>query len=300
MTATTESVVVTGGAGFIGSELVRALLARGAQVAVADRRPHPHCAVRSVSGDLDDPTVIDAAVPPGSTVVVHLAAKTSVLGSLADPHACYLANVAVTTALLERCRRVGVRRFVFASTNAVVGDTGGAVITETSPLHPRTPYGGTKAAAELLLTGYAAGFGIEASTLRFTNVYGPGMRDKENVVPQLLHAAQTGEPVQVYGDGEQRRDFVHVRDAVRALELAVFSGFPPVAVIGSGESVSVNELISLGERVSGRSILREHAPARSGEMREVVVDIALARSHGYRPLVTLEAGLTELWAELCL
>jgi UDP-glucose 4-epimerase len=293
-----EWILVTGGAGFIGRWVVRALLAAGARVSVLDRHPYPDGGVPSVVGDVRDPQVREAAVPPGLTGIVHLAAVTSVLGSLADPVLVHQVNVEGTAGLLELARRRSVPRFLMASTNAVVGDVGDATIHEGLPLRPLTPYGATKAAAEMLLSGYAGGYGLTACALRLTNVYGPGMAAKDSLVPRLMRAVRTGTTVEVYGTGAQRRDFVHVDDVVAGLLAAWRAGHTGPLVVGSGHSVSVLDLVAAVGEVAGRPVPVEHVPAKTGEMPAVVVSIDAARRLGYTPAVQLSEGLATVWADL--
>ncbi|MDQ3887033.1 MAG: SDR family oxidoreductase, partial [Actinomycetota bacterium] len=212
-------VVVTGGSGFVGRAVVAAFLARGQQVTVVDRHEHPDAPTEL--GELTDPEVRDAALDGGDVAgVVHLAAITSVLRSVDNPTETFRTNVEVTQALLEGCRIRGIDRLLMASTNAVVGDVGHARIDESFPLRPLTPYGATKAACEMLLSGYAGSYGMAACALRFTNIYGPGMGHKDSFVPRLMRAALAGRGVQVYGDGQQRRDLVHVDDVAAAVTRA--------------------------------------------------------------------------------
>jgi UDP-glucose 4-epimerase len=213
-------VLVTGGAGFIGRRVVRALLAEGHEVTVADLRAFPDPEVRSVTGDLCDPGVPERAVSPGTDVIIHLAALTSVLASVNDPVSTYRLNVDATARLLERARENEVGAFLLASTNAVTGNVGSAVITEQTVLRPLIPYGATKAAAEMLLGAYANCYGIAGAALRFSNVYGPGMGEKDSFIPRLMRAARDGEGVQVRGDGTMLRDVVHVDDVVQPGTLA--------------------------------------------------------------------------------
>ncbi len=298
-----EDLLVTGGAGFIGRSVVPALLAAGARVTVADRNPY-RCdrvdnggEVETVVGDLRDPTVRDQAVRPGLTGIVHLAAVTSVLGSLRDPVLVHEVNVEATAALLELARVRGVPRFVMASTNAVTGDVGATTIHEGLPLRPLTPYGATKAAAEMLLSGYAGGYGMATCALRLTNVYGPGMAHKDSMVPRLMRAVRDGTPIQVFGSGEQRRDFVHVSDVVAGLLSAWRAGHTGPLIVGAGESVSVLDLVAAVERVTGRPVPAEHVPAKPGEMPAVVVSIERAGALGYRPSTKLDEGLATVWDE---
>jgi UDP-glucose 4-epimerase len=290
-------VLVTGGSGFIGSRLVASLRAAGAEVVVADRVPHPDPAVRSVVGDLCDPQVRRAAVSPGLDAVVHLAAITSVLRSVEDPAGVYRLNVDATAGLLELARECEVPRFVLASTNAVTGDVGSAPISELLPLRPLTPYGATKAAAEMLLSAYAGVYGMRTCALRFANVYGPGMRHKDSFVPRLMRAAAAGTGVQVYGDGTQLRDYVHVDDVVQAVLVAWRTDHIGPLIVGSGRSTSVHDLVAAARTVTGAPIPVEHVPAKRGEMPAVVLDIAAARKLGYEPRHDLVSGLATVWPD---
>ena len=148
-------VLVTGGAGFIGRRLVGSLVAAGHEVTVVDRRPFPGDGVGAVTGDIRDDSVLARAVQPGMDAIFHLAAVTSVVDSIDDPAGTYQTNVAATASLLEFARTTGVGTFLLASTNAVVGNAGTETITERSPLRPLSPYGATKAAAEMMLNCYA-------------------------------------------------------------------------------------------------------------------------------------------------
>ena len=295
---TRADVVVTGGSGFIGRAVVRAFLARGLPVTVVDRLPfpEPEVGVRVVTGDLRDASVRAAAVTAQTAGIVHLAALTSVLKSVEQPERTFADNVLVTQELLELARKQGVKRFLLASTNAVIGDVGTATITPDLPLRPLTPYGATKAACEMLLSGYSGAYGMTTCALRFTNVYGPGMSHKDSFVPRLMRAALAGTGVKIYGDGLQCRDLVHVDDVVRAIALAWESGYSGRAIVGAGRSVSVLELVAAARAVTGAELPVEHVPAPSGEMPAVVVDIsASAETIGYRPEVSLEDGLATAW-----
>jgi UDP-glucose 4-epimerase len=297
--AWTGRVVITGGAGFVGRAAVAAFAGRGNPVTVVDRSAHPDPAVRSVVGDLTDPGLIAEALDGGDVAgVVHLAAITSVLRSVEHPAAVYQANVAVTQDLLEGCRQAGVGRFIMASTNAVVGDVGYATMQEAAPLRPLTPYGATKAAGEMLLCGYAGAYGMTNCALRFTNIYGPGMRHKDSFVPRMMRAAVTGRGVQIYGDGLQRRDLVHVHDVVAAVQSAWDRRFTGTAIIGSGQSVTVLELLDAVRAVTGCALPAQHVAAKPGEMPAVIVDISRARQQlGYRPSVSLVDGLATVWKD---
>jgi len=290
-------VLVTGGAGFIGRRLVKALLGTGAEVTVADLREPAEPGVRPVVGDLRDPSVAARAVSPGTDAIFHLAAITSVLKSLDDPAGTYATNVAATASLLELARTHGVKSFLLASTNAVVGDVGRSVITEQSPLRPLTPYGATKAAGEMLVNCYSAAYGVTGCSLRFSNVYGPGMQEKDSFVPRLMRAARDGHGVQIYGDGTQVRDLIHVDDIVAALLLAWRTGHTGPVIVGAGESVTVNDIVAAARAVTGAPIPAENVPPKPGEMPAVIVDISAARAMGYQPTHDLKSGIATVWPE---
>jgi UDP-glucose 4-epimerase len=290
-------VLVTGGSGFVGRALVSRLAARGDEVRVVDLRPFPDPRVDALVGDLRDPATVEAALAAGVDAVVHLAAVTSVLRSKEAPHEVFTTNVVATELLLERCRTLGVGRFVLASSNAVVGDVGRRTIDETLPLAPLTPYGATKAAGEMLCSAYAASFGLVAVALRFTNLYGPGMQDKDSVVARLMRAAITGSGIEVYGDGEQLRDYLYIDDACRALELALALPGPATLCVGAGRSVSMNELHRLACEATGRAIGKVHVPPKAGEMPAVIVDTSRLASLGLRPTVDLAEGLEATWRD---
>ncbi len=290
-------VLVTGGAGFIGRHVIRALLDQGHEVTSADRHACTDDRASSVVGDLRDPAVIAEAVRPGTGLIIHLAAVTSVLRSVQDPAGTYQLNVATTAGLLELARQRGVGTFLLASTNAVTGDVGRVTITEQTPLRPLTPYGATKAAGEMLLAAYSASYGLTGAALRFSNVYGPGMEAKDSFVPRLLRAARDGKGIQIYGDGTQMRDLVHVDDIVAGVLLAWKTGHNGPLILGSGESVAVNDIVDAARSVTGAEIPVEHVPPKPGEMPAVIIDISAARALGYAPRFDLKAGIATVWPE---
>lgn len=289
-------VLVTGGSGFIGGSVVSMLCAAGADVRNVDRHGRGDD-TPTIVGDLRDPDVVARAVTDDLDGIVHLAARTSVLESVRHPRETTTDNVEVTAALLDRARAVGVGRFFLASTNAVTGDVGTRTITEDLPLRPLTPYGATKAACEMLLHGYGASYDMQACALRMTNVYGAGMAHKDSFVPRLMRAALSGEYVQVYGDGTQRRDLVHTADVCRALVLAWERGIEGPLIVGSGSSISVLDLVDAAREATGHELPVKHVEAKQGEMPAVIVSIDRARGIGYDPQVTLVDGLRRVWSE---
>jgi len=257
---------------------------------------YPDPSVPTLLGDLRDEEFCHAAVE-GVDAVVHLAALTSVLGSIERPAEFHRTNVEATALLLDavRCARVGT--FVLASSNAVVGDVGSSAITEDVALRPLTPYGATKAAAEMLVAGYAGSYGIRAPVLRFSNVYGEGMGHKDSFIPRLMRAAADGGEVQIFGDGEQQRDLVYVGDLADGVAMAV-QGWPSGPVgIGAGHSLTVNDIAQAARVATGRPIHVAHVAPKPGEMPAVIVDISRARSLGYEPQLSLVEGLRRVWPD---
>jgi UDP-glucose 4-epimerase len=252
--------------------------------------------IACIQVDLRLPGAIESVIQPGVDSIVHLAASTSVLASVDRPAETFENNVMVTSALLEQARHCRVGTFVFASTNAVVGPARHFPIHERTPLAPLTPYGATKAAAEMILSTYNAMYGVRCAWLRLTNVYGQGMGHKDSVVPRLLKAAQVGATFNVYGDGEQVRDYVYVADVASAMRRAVEDPrWEGPVVIGSGVSTSVLDLAGMVREVTGVDLPLRHVPAKPGEMPKVAVDVSHARTLGWHPTTQLPEGLVPVW-----
>jgi UDP-glucose 4-epimerase len=291
-------ILVTGGSGFVGRHVVADLHGAGAHVRVVDLQPHPDPEVEFVRGDIAERGVLDAALGGGFDGVVHLAAVTSVLRSMEHPELTYRTNVAATASLLEAGRAAGVSSLVFASTNAVTGPTDAPAITEAAVLQPLTPYGATKAAAEMLMSAYTASYGLRCAAVRLTNVYGPGMQAKDSIVARLMRAIRLGQRFEIYGDGRQVRDYVHALDVTAAMRLALGSpAWSGPMVIGSGRSLSVLEVVDAVRRVTGAEIDVQHGPPRAGEMPAVIVDPSRAQAAGWSPQYSFEEGLGGVWEE---
>jgi UDP-glucose 4-epimerase len=304
-------VLVTGGSGFIGRHAVAELSRAGASVRVVDLKPHPDPDVDIVVGDISDADVISEAFAGGIDSVVHLAAVTSVLRSVENPGATFDTNVAGTHALLEASRAAGVGAFVFASTGGAVtgpmelsgsaAPDGGAlepVIVETATLRPLTPYGATKAAGEMLMSAYTACYGVRCVCLRFTNVYGPGMQAKDSIVARLMRAIRLDRTFEIYGDGRQVRDYVHVSDVIGAVRLGLDrEDWHGPILIGSGKSLSVLQVVDTVRSVSGAALPVEHGPARAGEMPAVIVDPSRALAAGWSPRFEFAEGVRGVWEE---
>lgn len=306
----TTSCLVTGGAGFIGSHIVARLLADGHSVRVIDnlstgsRRNFDGIQDRVDlhEADLRDPESCRRATE-GIAVIFHLAALPSVPRSIADPWASHDHNVNGTMRLLEAAREAGVRRVVYSSSSSVYGDTPTLPKVETSEPLCRSPYAAAKLAGEQYVLAFARAGLLEGAALRYFNVFGPRQSPDSAyaaVIPAFFEAAGTGTPARVHGDGGQTRDFTYVDNVVEANMLA---GFQPaervngqVVNCGAGARTSLNALLQLVERVTGRPVMRETLPNRAGDVRDSLASLERAEAVlGYRPSVTLEQGLGHTW-----
>ena len=296
---TGRRVLVTGGSGFIGRHVVSELSAAGAAVRVIDLQPHPDPSVDIVVGDIADPTAVAEALHGGCDSIVHLAAVTSVLKSIQEPERTFDTNVIGTNMVLTAGRDAGVTSLAFSSTNAVTGPMTAPKISEAAVLNPLTPYGSTKAAGEMLMSAYTAVYGLRCACIRLTNVYGPGMQAKDSIVARLMRCIRLGTTFQIYGDGTQVRDYVHALDVVAAIKLGLSSEqWSGPTVIGSGESLSVHEVIAAVQEVSGAEIPVEHVDPKPGEMPAVIVDPSRAHAAGWFPRYPkLADGLVGVWEE---
>jgi UDP-glucose 4-epimerase len=296
-------VLVTGGAGFIGSNLVRTLLERGDRVRVLDNFSTGNRAnlagldVEIVEGELRSYERVHNAVR-GIEVVFHLGALGSVPRSVQDPLTSSAVNVEGTLNVLLASRDVGVRRVVFSSSSSVYGSTGELPRTETMPLDPISPYGVAKLAAERYCVSFSRVYpGFESVVLRYFNVFGPRQSpfsEYAAVVPLFVTAIRTGQPVTIYGDGDQTRDFTFVENVVdatlRAGSAERASG--RIINVAAGTPASVNELAETIGGILGKRVEREHRDPRPGDVRDSWADVSLAHEVlGYEPAVGLEEGL---------
>jgi len=297
-------VLVTGGAGFVGANLVPRLVDAGHRVRVLDNLSTgsaDHLAgvdVDLVTGDIRDEATVDAAMD-GVDAVVHLAAAGSVVDSVADPRFNFESNVLGTFRVLDAVRRAGVERIVLASTGgALIGDATPPV-DEMSLPKPISPYGASKLAGEGYAHAFAAAYGIRTVCLRFANVYGPFSERKKGAVTTFFRALHTGAPITIYGDGSASRDYIHAGDICAGLQGGLEGDLPGGTVlhIASGVETSVADLARLCCEAAGRP---DHpivfAEARPGEVtRNFATYTRAAEVLGYAPTVELADGLRECW-----
>jgi UDP-glucose 4-epimerase len=301
-------VVVTGGAGFIGSNLVARLVGLEAVVTVLDDLSsgyavnlEPYPSVRFVNGDVRDPESV-APVIVGADTVFHLAASVGNKRSLDNPVEDAEINVLGTIRVLEAARRAGVRKVVVSSSAGIFGELKTLPIREDHVVEPDSPYGCSKLCEEKLALAYARLYGLEAVCLRYFNVFGPNQRFDAygNVIPIFVFQLLRGETLTVFGDGEQTRDFVHVSDVVQANLLAADSrGISGAFNIGSGTRVTINRLVELIAEAAGTQPDVRHGPSRPGDVRDSLADISAAREAlGYHPSAALGPALVEYvsWA----
>ncbi|MCU0493047.1 MAG: SDR family oxidoreductase [Chloroflexaceae bacterium] len=297
-------ILVTGGAGFIGSHLVRWLLAQGHHVRVLDNcstgkreRLTPLLAdLQFIEGDICDMATVERA-STGVELIFHLAAMVSVVQSVEQPRLAQETNANGSLHVLQAARAAGVRRVVQASTCAVYGNNEKLPLGEDELPQPLSPYALTKLAAEHWGQLYTSLYGLETVALRFFNVYGPGQDPASPyaaVVPRFVAALRAGKQPTIYGDGGQSRDFVFVGDIVQALWAA--ANAPEIGGgvfnVGRGEATSVLELAQNIGQLLGTPVRPHFAPAREGEVRHSCADVSrLAQQVGFRAGVSLREGL---------
>jgi UDP-glucose 4-epimerase len=292
--------LVTGGAGFIGSTLVDALLGEGAEVVVIDdlsrgRREQVNPAADFHHLDIAAESLSETLHRLGPDIVFHEAAQIDVRRSVAEPMLDTRINVVGTVNLLQACAAAGVHRVVFASSGgAIYGDTEAIPTPETHPCRPASVYGAAKLAGETYGAVFEQLFGLQFVALRYANVYGPRQdpHGEAGVVGIFAERLLSGKPVTINGDGTQTRDYVHVDDVVtanlRAAQTASLGAFN----VGTGREADVNLLYAELARAAGVDAVAEHGPAKPGEQRRSCLDTSRARDLlGWQPTVSLEEGL---------
>jgi len=302
-------ILITGGAGFIGSHVADAFVAAGHDVAVVDdlssgSRTNVDGGARLYRVDIRDVGLDTVFAEERPEVVYHHAAQVSVRRSVEAPQVDADVNVLGSLNVFEAARRHGARRVVFASTGgAIYGEQTGAAADETHPCRPRSPYAVAKLTVEHYLDYYCATFGLQAVVLRYANVYGPRQdpHGEAGVVAIFMQRILAGLAPTIYGDGEQVRDFVYVDDVVAAnlaaLDAASPEGEMAIFNVGTGRATSVNAIWRVIAEIARPTVGAYHEPARSGDVRRSVLDAArAARRLGWRPVVDVDAGLGRTWA----
>src|SRR5271154_1303515 len=300
--------LVTGGAGFIGSNIVDELVKRGREVVVLDdlsAGKEANLAAVREKIDLHIGTITDLAAVQsackGVDYVIHLAARTSVPRSVLNPLESNHVNIDGTLNVLVAARDAQVRRFVFAASSSAYGETPTLPKVETMAAQPISPYGVTKYVGEMYAQVFGRVYGLENACIRYFNVFGPRQdptSQYSGVLSRFMLAVLNGEPPVIYGDGEQSRDFTYIDNVVdetlRACEASGASG--KVFNGGTGARITLNQVVKMLEKITGREIQAKYDPPRTGDIRDSQADISLARKVlGYEPRVGFEEGLKRTW-----
>jgi len=297
--------LITGGAGFIGSNLVETLLQRGHQVRVIDdfstgRRVNLESFLPQIQlfeMDITDASKLDRAFA-GVDYILHQAALPSVPRSIEDPVGTFRVNAAGTLNVLEAARQARVKKLVFASSSSIYGSNPELPKRENMLPAPMSPYAAGKLAAETYCRVYAKVYGLATTSLRYFNVFGPRQDPNSQyaaVIPKFIRAGLLGEEVTVYGDGEQSRDFTYIDNVVQANILAAESlnGTGEVFNTACGDRITLNEMLAQLEELLGRKIARKYVSPRPGDVPHSQADITpLRKAFGYQPGVTFRQGLS--------
>lgn len=300
-------VLITGGAGFIGSHLAEQLRSAGDEPVALDnlssgRRENLPPDVKLIEADVLDEELFRIVADGRFDAIVHLAGQTMVNASLADPVFDARQNILGTLQVLEAARRGGVRRIIFASTAASYGDVTESElpILETRSLAPLSFYGLSKVAAERYLAMYRATFGLDYVVLRFANVYGErqGEGGEGGVISIFARAIAAGEDIAVFGDGGQTRDFVYAGDIAAGIRAALLTASPNTAYnLSTAAQTSLREIINILSHVAGRTIVPHYEPARAGDIYKSALANGRARQGlNWEPKVTLEEGMRRTYA----
>jgi UDP-glucose 4-epimerase len=297
--------LITGGAGFIGSNLIRSIAGQGVEIRVLDNLSAGRASdleglpVELVVGDIRDRELV-GRVMAGVHVVVALAAHTGVVQSVEDPARDMSVNVTGTMNLLEAAVRHRVERFIFASTGGAIVGEAAPPVHEEMPPRPVSPYGAAKLAGEGYCSAFWGSYGLATIPLRFANIYGPFAYHKGSVIAKIFRQILAGREITIFGDGGQSRDFLFVEDLCQAIKAAVTAEVPfgqPIQ-LGTGEETTVNSLVGLMRRVVGEANFPpvRHAPTRPGEVQRNFMNITRARDTlHFNPATSLMAGLQKTW-----
>jgi len=293
-------ILITGGAGFIGSHVADACIHAGHDVFVLDnlsmgRRENVHPRATLIEMDIRDEEIAGVFRDGKIDVVIHHAAQMDVRKSVADPRFDASVNILGTINILEQCKAAGVGKFIFASTGgAIYGEQEYFPADEKHPVSPLSPYGITKLAIEKYLFYYNAEFGLRYVSLRYANVYGPRQNPhgEAGVVAIFTKKMLAGEQPVVNGEGKQTRDYIYVDDVVRANMFALSYNGSSIFNVGTGVETDVNRLFAALNKLTGGKCREARGPAMKGEQQRSVLDYsAIAKTFGWKPAVSLEEGL---------
>ena len=302
-----DRILVTGGAGFIGSHLIDKVLPEGYEVVILDNlstgklsniRQHlENKNMKFIRGDITDPSIVKKSLV-GCNAVVHLASSTDVIQSFENPLLVNHVNVSGTLNLLKEALANDIKKFVFASSSAVYGDSL-PPWKEDMIARPISPYGVSKLAAEHYCLIFAKTYRLPVIILRFFNVYGKRMKsaNEASVISSFIEKIRNKQTVTIYGDGKQTRDFLHVNDAVDAILLAMQNNdcINEIYNIGTGKPASINHLFDILKNITGVNVKVRRVKARRGEIRHSYANISKARKElHYRPKFVLKSGLRDL------
>ena len=299
------NILITGGAGFIGSHLSRYLAGKGHKITILDNFSNSSPSniwdmllnkqVRLVKGDVRDAKLINETTD-GIETIFHLAAQIHIDKSILEPKYTFDVNVLGTLNILETALKRDFKKIIFASTSEVYGTALKDNIDEDHPLNPQSPYAASKAAADRLCHAYSKTYGMNVSIIRNFNTFGPFQKDTGygSVIPIFIRRALENKPPIIYGDGKQTRDFMYIEDAIRAYDIVMNKDFDGALNFGSGRDITINDLARLIVQLCGKDIAPVHVESRTGEVMKLCADISKSRSLGFEPRFTLEDGIKML------
>ncbi len=299
------NILVTGGAGFIGSHLSRYLIGNGHKITILDNFSNSSPAnirdmllnrkVRLIKGDVRDSNMVNE-ITRDMDVVFHLAAQIHIDKSILEPKETFDINVLGTLNILEAGLNRDFKKIIFASTSEVYGTALKEKIGEDHPLNPQSPYAASKAAADRLCHAYSKTYGMNISIIRNFNTYGPFQKDTGygSVIPIFIRRALENKPPLIYGSGEQTRDFMYIDDAIRAYDIIMNNNTDGAVNFGSGRDITVNDLAELIIKLCGKELTPVHVEPRPGEVLKLCADISKSRTLGFEPRITLESGIKML------
>ncbi|MBI2075746.1 MAG: GDP-mannose 4,6-dehydratase [Candidatus Aenigmarchaeota archaeon] len=299
------NILITGGAGFIGSHLSRYLIGKGHKITILDDFSNSSPAnirdmllnrqIRLVKGDVRDAKLINE-ITDGIDIIFHLAAQIHIDKSILEPKYTFDVNVLGTLNILEAARKRDFEKIVFASTSEVYGTALKDRIDEDHPLNPQSPYAASKAAADRLCHAYSKTYGMNVSIIRNFNTFGPFQKDTGygSVIPIFIRRVLENKPPIIYGSGEQTRDFMYIDDAVHAYDIIMNKNADGALNFGSGRDITINDLANLIIRLCGKDLTPVHVESRPGEVMKLCADTSKSRALGFEPKYTLESGIQML------